>query len=57
METPSFVRRVRTESRRKFTSDEKIRSVLKGFRREVAVNERRLHGAEAKAQYLVEAAL
>ena len=38
-ETISFVRRVRTATRRKYTPEEKIRIVLEGFRREVAVNE------------------
>ena len=38
-ETRSFVRRVRTATRRKYTPEEKIRIVLEGFRREVAVNE------------------
>ena len=38
-EARSFVRRVRTASRRKYTAEEKIRIVLEGFRREVAVNE------------------
>ena len=38
-ETRSFVRRVRTATRRKYTPEEKIRIILEGFRREVAVNE------------------
>ncbi len=38
-ETKSFVRRVRSVSRRKYTSEEKIRIVLEGFRREVTVND------------------
>ena len=38
-ETRSFVRRVRTATRRKYTPEEKIRIVLEGFRREVTVNE------------------
>ena len=38
-ETKSFVRRVRTATRRKYTPEEKIRIVLEGFRRETAVNE------------------
>ena len=33
-ETRSFVRRVRTATRRKYTPEEKIRIVLEGFRRE-----------------------
>ena len=37
-ETRSFVRRVRTAARRKYTSEEKIRIVLEGFRREVTVS-------------------
>ena len=36
-EARSFVRRVRTATRRKYTPEEKIRIVLEGFRREVAV--------------------
>ncbi len=38
-ETKSFVRRVRSATRRKYTSEEKIRIVLEGFRREVTVND------------------
>ena len=38
-QTRSFVRRVRAATRRKCTSEEKIRMVLEGFRREVTVNE------------------
>ncbi len=38
-ETKSFVRRVRSVTRRRYTSEEKIRIVLKGFRREVTVND------------------
>ena len=38
-ETESFVRRVRSITRRKYTSEEKIRIVLEGFRREVTVND------------------
>ena len=38
-EARSFVRRVRTATRRKHTSEEKIRIVLEGFRREVAVSD------------------
>ena len=37
----SFVRRVRAATRRKYTSEEKIRIVLEGFRREVTVSDRR----------------
>ena len=38
-QTRSFVRRVRTVTRRKYTPEEKIRIVLEGFRREVTVND------------------
>ena len=38
-QTRSFVRRVRTATRRKYTPEEKIRIVLEGFRREVTVND------------------
>ena len=38
-DTKSFVRRVRSVTRRKYTSEEKIRIVLEGFRREVTVND------------------
>ena len=38
-EARSFVRRVRMATRRKYTAEEKIRIVLEGFRREVAVND------------------
>ena len=38
-QTRSFVRRVRAATRRKYTPEEKIRIVLEGFRREVAVND------------------
>ena len=38
-QTRSFVRRVRAATRRKYTSEEKIRIVLEGFRREVTVND------------------
>jgi len=38
-ETRSFMQQVRVASRRKYTPEEKIRIVLEGFRREVAVNE------------------
>ena len=37
--TKRFVRQVRAATRRKYTSEEKIRIVLEGFRREVTVNE------------------
>ena len=38
-ETMSFVRRVRAATRRKYTSEEKIRIVLEGFRREITVSD------------------
>jgi transposase len=38
-ETRGFMRQVRVASRRKYTPEEKVRVVLEGFRREVAVNE------------------
>ena len=38
-ETKFFVRMVKAATQRKHTSEEKIRIVLEGFRREVAVNE------------------
>jgi len=38
-ETKRFVRQVRAATRRKYTSEEKIRIVLEGFRREATVNE------------------
>ncbi len=38
-ETRSFVRRVRSATRRKYSPEEKIRIVLEGFRREVTVND------------------
>ena len=38
-EVKSFVRRVKAATRHKHTSEEKIRIVLEGFRREVTVNE------------------
>jgi transposase len=38
-ETRGFMRQVRLASRRKYTPEEKVRIVLEGFRREVAVNE------------------
>lgn len=36
-QTRDFVRQVRIASRRKYTPEEKIRIMLEGFRREVAV--------------------
>ena len=38
-DTRRFVRQVRAATRRKYTSEEKIRIVLEGFRREVTVSE------------------
>jgi transposase len=38
-QTRGFVQQVRAAARRKYTPEEKIRIVLEGFRREVAVNE------------------
>jgi transposase len=38
-QTKGFIRQVRAASRRKYTPEEKIRIVLEGFRREVAINE------------------
>ena len=38
-QTRGFIRQVRAASRRKYTPEEKIRIVLEGFRREMAVNE------------------
>ena len=38
-DTRRFVRQVRAATRRKYTSEEKIRIVLEGFRREVTVHE------------------
>ena len=38
-ETRPFVRQVRAATRRKYTSEEKIRIVLEGLHREVSVND------------------
>ena len=38
-QTRSFVRTVKTATRRKYTPEEEIRIVLEGFRREVTVND------------------
>jgi transposase-like protein len=38
-QTRGFVKQVRAAARRKYTPEEKIRIVLEGFRREIAVNE------------------
>ena len=39
LETHSFMRQVRTATRRKYRPEEKIRIVLEGFRRETTVND------------------
>jgi len=38
-QTRGFMQQVRVVARRKYTPEEKVRIVLEGFRREVAVNE------------------
>ena len=38
-QTKGFMQQVRVVARRKYTPEEKVRIVLEGFRREVAVNE------------------
>ena len=38
-ETRGFMQQVRVAARRKYTPEEKVRIVLEGFRRELAVNE------------------
>ena len=38
-QTKGFMQQIRVASRRKYTPEEKVRIVLEGFRREVAVNE------------------
>ncbi len=38
-QTKGFMQQVRVASRRKYTPEEKVRIVLEGFRREVAINE------------------
>ena len=38
-QTRGFMQQVRVASKRKYTPEEKVRIVLEGFRREVAVNE------------------
>lgn len=38
-ETRGFMRQVRVTAKRKYTSEEKVRIVLEGFRREVAVRD------------------
>ncbi len=51
--TRGFIRQVRAASRRKYTPEEKVRIVLEGFRREVAVNELcRREGIKPGAYYV-----
>ena len=51
-ETRGFMQQVRVAARRKYTSEEKIRIVLEGFRREVAVKDLcRREGIKAGAYY------
>ena len=38
-ETKTFIRQVRTKTRRKYAPDDKIRIVMEGFRREVTVSD------------------
>ena len=38
-ETKGFMQQVRVAARRKYTPEEKVRIVMEGFRREVAVND------------------
>ena len=38
-ETKTFIRQVRTKTRRKYTPEDKIRIVLEGFRREITVSD------------------
>ena len=38
-ETRTFIRQVRTETRRKYAPEDKIRVVLEGFRRELTVSD------------------
>ena len=38
-ETKTFIRQVRTKTRRKYAQEDKIRIVLEGFRREVTVSD------------------
>ena len=38
-ETKTFIRQVRTKTRRKYAPEDKIRIVLEGFRREVTVSD------------------
>jgi transposase len=51
-QTKGFMQQVRVAARRKYTPEEKVRIVLEGFRREVAVNELcRLEGIKPGAFY------
>ena len=51
-ETRGFVRQVRVAARRKYTSKEKIRIMLEGYRREVTVNDLcRREGIKPSAYY------
>lgn len=51
-ETKSFVRRVRSVTRRRYSPEEKIRIVLEGFRREVTVSDLcRREGIKAHSYY------
>ena len=53
-EARTFVRRVKAATRHKHTSEEKIRIVLEGFRREVTVNELRRKEGIKPHSYCVE---
>ena len=51
-QTRGFMQQVRVAARRKYTPEEKVRIVLEGFRREVAVNELcRREGIKPGADY------
>ena len=51
-DTKAFVRQIRSATRRKYTSEEKIRIVLEGFRRDSTVNELcRREGIKPKSFY------
>ena len=51
-QTRSFVRRVRSVTRRKYSPEEKIRIVLEGFRSEVTVSDRcRREGIKSHSSY------
>ena len=43
-ETKTFIRQVRTKTRRKYAPEDKIRIVLEGFRREVTVSDKPVFG-------------